>query len=394
MKRMLLASSLIALLTISGTAFAQNSSAQQIMSIVTGGDRYIAGATVSVLQASPHDLVVAGRTVSVGAEVVGSLFAAGGNVIVDGPVRGSARVFGGSVEIDHDVNGNLVVGGGSVHVAKNVTVNGSILLVGGQMQMDGTVNGDLQARGGSLLLSGLVKGSTDIQVQSLTLNGHLMKNAVIAAQNFDVEPPATMDKNLRYWQPVGRRDFGSVVKGSATYDDTLAIEPGHRAAAASLIADAFTALTIFSILSAALVIGLLLFATKKFFKDAAKYATVSPGKSLLVGFLYFLLMPIAAFILFLTVIGIPLALCMAAILAISLYFAKLLTAMVFTRWLEIRYKKSWKNPLVFLISLGLFILLKLISIVPFVGWLVAVAAACIGFGAILRAKYDRYAEMR
>jgi cytoskeletal protein CcmA (bactofilin family) len=392
MKRFLTFSTVaFTLLTSSSIAFAAGNNETSVTNV--GNDRYVGGGTVSVNQPVTGDLTVAGGTVTVNAPVKGSVLAAGGTVLLENTVDGNVRTAGGTVEISKSIKGNLVVAGGTIRIQTGAIIGGSVLIMAGTVTMDGTVYGTITTKGGDLTLNGLVRGDADLHSKTVTLHNKILGNAVIAAQSITTGPSASISKNLRYWDVSGQRDFSKVVKGTATFDSALAIHERSKRDAAGFAAAMLAAFTVYSLLSAALIIGLLLFATKTFFRDSAKYLRTHPGLSLLNGFLYFILTPIAVVILLITVIGIPVALALGCLYFVSLFFAKILTAMVLARWTELNYKKKWTNVVIFFVSLGFFIVLKFIGMVPVLGWIISALAVCMGYGALLRAKYDKYKKI-
>ena len=268
----------LGLLAVTTTVFAAEAN-NKIASITVGGDRYVAGDSIVIQEISNKDLSVAGKNVTINAPVKGALHVAGSNVDIASPVKGTVRIVGETVNILENIDGNVVVGGNTVHIGKNVVIGGSLLIFGNDLTVDGTVNGDVRARGQSFKLQGTVKGDSDVAVETMIFNGHLMGNGKVSAQNFDIEPPAAMDKNLNYWQPLGERNFGSAVKGKVTFDESLSSESGHGIAAAGLIATTFSTVSIFSVLSMALIIGLLLFCTKSFSSMNAGICSISTSDS-------------------------------------------------------------------------------------------------------------------
>ncbi len=392
-RRTKILSLLLTLAATTGVAFAAEVKPNEVMTKIFGGDRYVFGQIVSLDDESPKDVMVLGTSVSIASPVTGTVQAAGRTVVINAPIKGGARIGAETVEISKNIDGNLIVVGKAVHIAKNVVIGGSVLLFSGESAViDGTINGNLEAYGEAVSLNGAILGNADIQVQSLALKGTVSGDSVIAAETFDVEPSASIEKNLRYWQALGVRDFGAMVKGKSTFDPTLAHETSQRVESAGLIAGVFAAFSIFSIFSAALMLGLLLFFTKTLFRDSAKFLLGNTGKSFLIGIIYFLVTPIAALLLMFTFIGIPLGLAVFVLYVVSIFFARIMTAMVFARLIELKYKKKWSNMVVFFVSLGLYIALKIIGAVPF-GWVVLLVLVAGGYGSLLKMKYERYVKV-
>ncbi len=381
----------VSLLSLSPLALAEGTSPIFVTSV--GNDRYVGGSDVSVNQPVTGDLLVGGGTVKVNAPVSGSIQALGGTVIIGNTVGGNVRVFGGTVIIMKNVKGNVVAAGGNIDIQKGVEVGGSVLTFGGQTTIDGNVTGNVTLHSGVMALNGIVRGNGDFQGDSVMMNGRIMGNTVIAARTITLGSAAQMDKNLQYWQVDGERTFDNAVKGTATFDPAMAMHDPEQKTGFGMIAGIITALTIYSVLSGALMMGLFLLLTKTFFKDAAKTLKTKPGMSFLIGLLYFLVTPLATVLLLITVIGLPIAIAVALLFLLSIIFAKALTAMVFTRYIEAQYKKKWNTWAIFGISLAIFLFLKMVALVPVVGWIITTAAVLIGYGAVLRVKYERYKKI-
>jgi hypothetical protein len=379
-------------LTITPVAFAANSNETIVTNV--GNERYVMGGTVTVNQPVSGDLTVAGGTVTVNAPVKGSLQAAGGTVTLANTVQGNVRIAGGTINVTKSINGNLVIAGGTVRVHPEAVIGGSVLIMGGDITIDGSIQGSVTVRGGTVTINGVLRGDTDIQSQTFVQNEKSLGNAAIASQTISFGPNGSIAKNLKYWSAAGKKDFSTVVKGTATFDTSLAINKAPEHGAAGFFAALVAAFTVYILLSAALILGLLLFATKTFFRDTAKILTKKPGMSFLHGILYFLLTPIITVILLITVIGFPIALTVAFMYIISIVFAKLLTAMVLARYAETYYKKKWTDVVVFFVALGIYIVLRLLVFIPILGWILTFIAVSMAYGAILQAKYDRYKKVR
>ena len=140
--------------------------------------------------------------------------------------------------------------------------------------------------------------------------------------------------------------------------------------------------------------GLLMFATRTYFADAGKLLNKKPGRTFLWGLAYFVGVPVTIIVLMVTIIGIPFGLSLLALFLITVFFAKILTAMVLERVLEIRMKRKWKMWPAFFITLGIYVVLKIISFIPILGWLACAVLCMMAFGALMITKYDRYLKIR
>ncbi len=109
---------------------------------------------------------------------------------------------------------------------------------------------------------------------------------------------------------------------------------------------------------------------------------------MLYGLLYFVVVPFIATLLLITIIGLPIAVFIFLSYGFAIFFAKPLTALVLAKWTEQKYKKKWGKPLFFFVSVGIYILLKLISLVTIVAWITVLAVVLIAFGALIETKFE------
>ncbi len=358
-----------------------------------GNDRYIAGGTVDVKNAVIGDAVIMGGTVHIAAPVTGDVQSIGGTVTITGNVRGNIRIAGGNVTIAGNVGGNVLVLGGTVTFAKSSTVAGSVLAAGGQVTIDGTVQGDVTAQGGAVTLNGTVRGKTDLRGDDITFNGTVQNSATLAARTLVISPKARINGNLSYWSKAGEQKFSTLVQGKSTFDTTLHTKEVPRAERQEFLAAVIAVVSLFGLLSTALVILALQVATKTFFKDAARHVITSPWHSFLWGVLFFILTPVAIAILMLTVIGIPLALALLALYVVSVFLSVIESSIVLARLLEHKRNKKWSGVAAFFVSLLTFVLLKIIGIIPVIGWLVVSVLICMAYGAVLKTKVERYKKV-
>lgn len=394
MKRTIVATVAVVLSMSAAVAFAQDSFPRSgSLRIPIGNDVYVVGPEVTIAEATRGSLFIAGGNVYVQKSIGGDLAAAGGAIVVDGTIRNDVRIFGGTITLNGSIGGDVIVFGGQITISKGASIGGDVLMNGGTVDVEGTVHGALRVRGGSVALLGNVGGATDVRSQQFNLSGTLRKGGAIGARTWYTGDHARVLGGLRYWQPEGERDFTGIVQGKATLDPTLSVNEREaiRTSTALRIEAAFS---LFSVLSGALLIAVLMLATKTFFVDAAKRLRGMWGRSLLLGLLYFLLMPVIIFLFCASLIGLPIGLLLLTSYIFSWVFSKPLTAIVLTKLYETTRKKPLHGGLSYLLTLLVFIILKLLFIVPILGWLAIVLAVCMSFGAIMMTKYDRFLKVR
>ena len=103
----------------------------------------------------------------------------------------------------------------------------------------------------------------------------------------------------------------------------------------------------------------------------------------LLGFGYFLAVPVLIFALFITVIGIPAGLFVLSFYVFTLAFAKALAAVVGAFALNHYFNQAWSGIVTLLVALGLYIVLSAVGMLPFVGNLLVAIAVAVAFGAVI-----------
>lgn len=340
---------------------------------------YISGGTVSINAPILGDLIIAGGTISVNDSVSGDILLAGGEATLNGAVGGDIRCAGGRLTINKNTYGELVVAGGEVIINRYATAKG-MMVAGGNVTMDGTVYGDLKCTGGNITMGGEVAGDAEIKGGNITVDGKVFGNAVLAAQILVINDNAVFNNNVRYWTGKGEVDFKNSVKnGTAVFDPVLEIRRGDWKYLGLMT---FMGL-LWYIGMALLMIIIIQFLFKGAFIKAGNTINTQTWKSFGYGFLFFVAVPVSAILAFVTLIGFPLGLLLIFLYILALVLASVISALVITHYFNNRREKNWGNWAVIFIALGIFVILKLLSLIPFIGWLMMFIIACMAFGAIL-----------
>jgi hypothetical protein len=304
--------------------------------------RLLATVAASLALASPAALaddvqVRLGGTVRISEAVEGSLNAAGGTILVNAPVEGDAQLAGGKVVVRDAVKGDLRAAGGKVTI-------------------DSTVGGDASVAAGTLIL-----GPNANIAGKLEFHGNDLRRDPAAVVTGAIEH--TPGKSRRRYHVDGD-DFGLVRHG---------------------ISWAWTAgLLVLAALIAAALPGPS--------KRMALELRERPWLTTLVGLVALCTIPIAAALLMVTIIGIPLGL-----LAIVGYAALLLVGYV---WLAVviggllldRVKPetaavtAWRAGA----AAAAMLMLALLTKIPLLGGLVVLTALVVGVGMIVAAVMRRY----
>lgn len=343
-------------------------------------DLYIAGGTVTVNAPVHGDLIAAGGTVIVNDSITNDLIAAGGDITLNGNVGDDIRFAGGKLFIGSNVGGDLVVTGGSVEVSGPSVVSGSLIASGGRVKVDGKIGGFSRVRSGGFILNGQVGKNLDVRGGQIQINGQVNGPSVLAAtEGIKVGRNAAFNNRVNYWSGAGYVNFGKAVKnGRAVEDEALKIDTGNwkYLGFASVMA-------LLWYLAAALVFIIVIQSVFRRPILAASAESISIARSIGFGFLFFILVPVAIVVLFVTLIGIPLAFLMTLLFLVLIMSASIITSVYAANWINLHYYKNtafWRQVwTAFLI----FIILKTLSLSPFIGFAISAIAVLLAFGALL-----------
>jgi len=299
----------------------------------------------------PHSSITIGGDVDIDKATEGPVFAAGGNVIVEAPV-----------------NGMLHAAGGNVRLESAAVISGDVAVAGGDVDIDGTLKGKLRAAGGDVRINGPIAG-----------------DAFVAAGSLDLGPNARIDGKLTFRGGELRQDPAAQVNGGIEHTRRNSVHRHERTAIERFLHGWMW--TAGLMVLAALIAAALPGASQRMAHELRERPWITP----LVGFLALTSIPIAAVLLMVTVIGIPLG-----VLAVIGYAALLLVGYV---WLsvvvggmflervkpETAARTAWRVGAALLTMLVIALLVR----IPFVGGTFRFAAIVIGVGMVVTAILHR-----
>jgi len=330
------------------------------------GNLYVAAGTATVGGRVTGDVYAAGGTIAVSGSVGGDVTAGGGTVQVLGPVDGDVRVAGGTLTVNTAIGGDLAVFGGTVHVLPGATVSGDVLAVGGQVIIDGAVLGSVKSVGGGMVINGTVRGVVDVKV----------------GERLEIGPSALIGGVLRYTAPSE-----AVIAEGASLTSGMEYTPSkmrafeHRAPQRAVwaVVGVLTGLQMLTVLGLAL---LLVWRWRKqtlgILADVRDAFWASLGR----GIAYLILVPIAAVFLLISIIGTLPGVLLLMAYGAALVLTKALAGMLFGSVVVMIARKKHVLDLTWGSAIGGVIGLKVIGLIPVIGWLVAAVATVAVFGVI------------
>ena len=285
------------------------------------GLSFVAGANVNVSGLKEYGFF-AGETVKVKADIEKDLFAAGNTVIVekDAKIGRDAYLAGNSVTIETDINGAVFIGASMVKL-ENVTINGDVSIAANTVQIVGKV----------------------------TINGRFKVNDDVVIDN---------ENNLNASRKEKYATSGVDINFTNEISDIVL----------DILKTIFTGLI------------LILVFPKLFKKIRYDLEAKDIGMKLLYGLLVLIAVPMISVFALSILVGMS-----VSIILLFLYIIAIITASIFSAAVigQNIYTKIFKQKDNIYISFIIGILtIKLLSLLPYIGWIIALVTFLYGLGII------------
>jgi hypothetical protein len=342
---------------------------------IVNKDYFAAGKNVSLDGIVNGDAYLAGGGVTINGVINGDVLVAGGNITINGDVTGNVRVAGGNISISGKIGRNITAIGGSINLLQSANVVGSLTVAGGNINIFSPIAKDIVVAGGQVNIENSVSGDINAVVRRMIISSG-----------------AKVNGNIVYWsenKAVIASD-SSVVGTITQHIPPKSPQPDYQ----SMKKVGVGFLTFFKLISflTALVIGLLLI---KLLPVGITTMTTSVSnhwlQNLGIGFLVLAITPLLLFLLFVTLIGFPIAIIWMFFILFDLWVAKIFVALSIGLSLMKYFKQTWSMYLTYLFGL---IVYFIIGLIPVIGWIFGCITTLIGLGTIIVTKKQYYLDLR
>ncbi|WP_194776050.1 bactofilin family protein [Pararhodonellum marinum] len=345
------------------------------------GNLYVAGGNITINAPVSGDLLAAGGNLTVNDSIQEDVLAAGGSLIFNGIIGDDLRCAGGEVALASEVWGDVVMAGGQLTVGKNAIIHGNLIVSGGTIQIDGSVMGEVMLASGDFVLNGTLHQKLEANCGQVTINGVVEGIALLTAESIQIGENAVFEDQVRYWSQDKNLDFGSSLKGGeAVFDENLKPErKGLKIFGFATLIGLFWYLG-----TVLLMMVILLLLMKPIFLKAARVGLDDLGKTLGLGFLFVLGIPVLILMAFLSLIGLPIGLILLFLYTLIMLFAATISALMIAHYIQYKNQTIWPFWQVILIAFAIFIGLKVLTFIPILGWFTLAVIVLFAFGSILR----------
>jgi cytoskeletal protein CcmA (bactofilin family) len=288
------------------------------------------GNTFDIQGTVEGDVIVAGSSVNISGTVAGDVIAAAAIIKIDGEVKGNVRVAGMNVEINGKVGKNANLFGSSVIIGDKAEIGSNVGFVARSIEHKGKILGKFDGWASTATISGQILNGSNIK---FNIDNEKEETLLF------INSKAVIENGLTYNSTKEAQiETGAQIKGEVKHN--LPVK------ALENIQHIFTQVWWFmkiSSLFAILLIGMLIvYLFKKAAQDISDFMWHKSGRSIVYGILILILVPLSAFILLFTVIGIPLAIILVALYWILIYTTKVFVGVLIGRKI-LEYFKAKKS---------------------------------------------------
>jgi hypothetical protein len=288
----------------------------------------------------------------------------GGDIRVTEAAVGPLRAVGGNVTVDAPVSGKVQIAGGNVKLGSGAAVSGDVAIAGGEVIIQGAINGKLRAAGGNIRIDGPVTG-----------------NASIAGGRLELGPNARIEGKLRFFGGELIRDPAAQVVGGVEQERGRSSGRHEMTATQRFLHGWVWSVGLVAL--AALIAAAFPGASQRMALELRERPWITP----LLGILALVTIPVAAVLVIITIVGIPIGLAALIGYVLLLLLGYVWTAVVIGGMLldrikpEVAAQTAWHAGAAALAMLALAILVR----VPYFGGLLKLTAVALGVGMIVAA---------
>lgn len=332
------------------------------------GNLYAGGGNLSIAGDVMGDLLAAGGNVNVLGNVSEDLTAAGGSLNLTGSAGGDVRAAGGRVLLSGEVGGDVALAGGELYVAPGARIGKDILAGGGRVTIEGDVLGNVRLGGREVRIDGEVGGDLFVVAERITLG-----------------PKAHIKGNFSYRaQSEARLEDGARVEGETSFVK-IETAPSFAKGLGKLLG-AWIILKLLMLLLLGILMVLVFQDTSK---SLVRYATDRFWVEFLRGLIALIVMPVAAGLALITLIGIPIGIILGLIYIFFIILARVYAGIIFGSWLNKVLRKRETFEVNWQVAVLGILVLEIVKWVPFLGWVLSLVFFLAAFGSVLKVWYDK-----
>lgn len=312
------------------------------------------------------DVIAGGRTVTLGDSGVidNSFMSFAQKVDVNGHVVNAARVFAQDFTLRGHIEGNVMAFAQSILIDTRAWVEKDVQFGSGQLIMRGRIGGNLNGGAATVTISGQIDGDARIESDKIVvLQGAIIGGRLLYSSKNEpkVEDGAQILGGVERIQDDKKEDDDGYTIGSFFWDAWWYL---------SGVALGFVLLALF----------------RRFMLESASSISDSTLKTLGLGVLFLICLPIAAVAATLTLIGIPIAMLLVLLWVVLIGISDIIVGLALGNWMLTRRLTGPIQKPFLAMALGLLVTTILTSI-PIAGWFIGLIVVILAMGAFFLAAH-------
>jgi cytoskeletal protein CcmA (bactofilin family) len=340
------------------------------------------GKDVTLTGSHSNAQFLVGRSVRISAEVEDDVFAGGRSVTFDGAKVENAIVAGNAVTFERSTARDMIALAGRMTLAGEVQDDLVAAARWLRIVKDGSIGGDARLAARDIDIEGKIGGSVRAVARRITISGTIDGKADLMAERIVIASGARIAGDLIY-RSEDRPEIADGASIGGTVQQMKPDFPIVRKIGWALLGVglAFALACAFGVLVLGAVVQLL---APRLIEVAAARVRLDPWVMLGRGVALLLLVPVAAVLLLATLIGIPVGLFLLLTFWLLLALGLVATAYSMGLWLKDRLgrpKLPDMGARIFWTLAGL-VIVGAVTLVPFLGMVVALLAVAAGLGAV------------
>ncbi|MFA7193515.1 MAG: hypothetical protein WC087_01195 [Candidatus Paceibacterota bacterium] len=335
------------------------------------GNIYLAGAEPKFLGNIEGDVVVVGNNIEIAGDVNGDVFSAGGNLNIKGDVNGDVRVVGGIVVVEKSISGDLVVIGSEIKILPGAVVGGDLILIGASVSLENETNTHVRIISGMTLISGKLAGTANI-----------------TSEKIDILKDAEVSGDISYFSPrQAILEEGSKISGSVSFNKVDSLR--ENGLVQHTIVSFLNFWMLFRFVTTLILTFVLVYVFKIFSQKTALRSLQSFWKSLLIGLVSFIFIPVAVVIFLASLILFPIAILLGMVYVGVFIISTSIAGITLGAIMKKTFSKNKNLEVSFQTATLGVIVLTLLQFVPVLGDITRFVFILAAFGSVWFYLYEK-----
>ncbi len=310
------------------------------------------------------------------------------NYVMDKYVDGNVFIFGNDVKITGQINGSLFVFASSVTIEEEAFIGCHIFAFANTVKMSGTTY-DMYAacKNFEMTNTGTIYRDLKYAAENSIVLGRVGRDLMISGENIEVyksdEEQLYVARDLKYYSPEPIESLDKITVNGEKIHQKVKHEVSERGP----LDYVYNAVE--NVIFAIAIYAALIFLTPKFVEKTKGYVSTRALLSGAIGLAFTILVPVIAFLLLLTSIGISISFTMVMIYALILMINSVIVTIAINEFVAEKLPAidtTWKKILMIIpISLGVF----LVRQIPVIGSWITAIILFVGVGITVLYQFDK-----